>query len=255
MTKPVSAPATGMFAAPVKERSPHVQDMVDAYEAKKDGRPAPEPKAPPPVQPASSNDDRRFTDKPALDPAAVRSLPSNHPALIENRTLFPSTVVTVDENFPDRLLVSGKNNRKLGERILKGKFKGYALYGLSLEERATCPTDCGARGYCYGNGMQMVRRHRIAEPGLFYAFLDDEIRTILADPIEGLMVRLHVLGDFPSVEYVAMWSDLLAENERLAAYGYTHRREKKFGGDEIGDAIAALKHQYPDRFRIRWSGK
>lgn len=192
-------------------------------------------------------DDRRFVDKADLDPQAVRSLPVNHPALIENRTLFPSTVVDVGADFEDRLLVSGKNNRKLGERILKGKFKGYALYGLSLEERATCPTDCSARAFCYGNGMQMARRHRITDLDLFSTFLEDEIRMILADPIEGLMVRLHVLGDFPSVEYVAMWADLLETHERLACYGYTHRR-----GD-IGDAIEALKSRYPGRFRIRWS--
>jgi hypothetical protein len=200
-------------------------------------------------------DDRRFTDKPVLDPAAVRSLPTGHPALVGNRTLFPSTVVDVDESFPDRLLVSGKNNRKLGERITKGKFNGYALYALSLEERATCPADCDARGFCYGNGMQAARRHRVGDLGTFAAFLEAEIRDILADPVGGLMVRLHVLGDFPSVEYVAMWADLLAENDRLAAFGYTHRRERKYGGDEVGDAVAALKGRLPERFRIRWSGR
>lgn len=200
---------------------------------------APQPRA---------NEDRRFTDKASLDPGAVRSLPRNHPALVENRALFPSTVVDVTDTFQDRLLVSGKNNRKLGEAIQKGQFKGYALYGLSLEERATCPTDCDARAYCYGNGMQFARRHRITDMDVFYAFLQDEIRTILADPIGGLMVRLHVLGDFPSVEYVAMWSDLLSDYDRLACYGYTHRH-----GDDIGKAIDALKGAYPDRFRIRWS--
>lgn len=209
-----------------------------------------------PVAPApSAQDDRRFKDKHSLDSAAVRSLPANHPALVENRTLFPSTVVNVDENFEERLLVSGKNNRKLGERIQKGKFKGYALYGLSLEERATCPADCGVRAFCYGNGMQLARRHRIADLDLFNAFLEDEIRTILADPIEGLMIRLHVLGDFPSTDYVAMWADLLDAHENLACYGYTHRRPKKQGGDDVGDAIAEMKIRFDTRFRIRWSGE
>jgi hypothetical protein len=32
---------------------------------------------------------RRFTEKPDLDPSAVRSLPDGHPAMVENRTLFP----------------------------------------------------------------------------------------------------------------------------------------------------------------------
>lgn len=197
--------------------------------------------------------ERRFTDKPELNPQAVWSLPDVHPAMVEGRTLFPSTVVDVTEDFSDRLLVSGENNRKLGKMVTKGRFKGYHLFGLSLEERATCPTDCELRGACYGNGMQMARRHRASNLDLFSLFLEDEIRTTLADPIEGMLVRLHVLGDFPSVEYVAMWADLLADYERLACYGYTRRKTKNWGGDEIGEAIEALKDQYPHRFRIRWS--
>ena len=65
-------------------------------------------------------DDRRFSEKPELNPSAVRSLPKDHAALVGDRTLFPSTVVDVTESFAGRLLVSGKNNRKLGERVLKG---------------------------------------------------------------------------------------------------------------------------------------
>lgn len=197
--------------------------------------------------------DRRFTDKPAVDPSAVRSLPKGHPALLENRTLFPTTVVTVNSGFSDRLLVSGKNNRKLGDRIDKGSFKGYALYGLSLEERATCPASCSARDYCYGNGMQMARRHRIEDMDVFAAVLEREIKSILSEQQEGLMVRLHVLGDFPSAEYVAMWADLLDEHPRLACYGYTHRLPSGAGGDEIGDAIESVKSRHKETFRIRWS--
>lgn len=199
--------------------------------------------------------DRRFTDKFELNPGAVRSLPDGHPAMLEKRTLFPSTVVETDAEFSDSLLVSGKNNRKLGERVEKGAFKGYALYGLSLEERATCPDDCSIRGACYGNGMQMARRHRIDTESYFYGYLESEIEQLLADEQYGLLIRLHVLGDFPSVEYVAFWADMLSAHEKLACYGYTHRRAKSWGGDEIGEAIQNLKDQFPDRFRIRWSGE
>lgn len=191
---------------------------------------------------------RRFTDKPELDPSAVWSLPNNHAALAENRTLFPTTVVTVDESFDDNLLISGENNRKLGKIVAKGKFKNYGLFGLSLEERATCPTDCAARAYCYGNGMQMARRHRIEDLGLFQAILDYEI-TENVEKFGGILVRLHVLGDFPTVEYVAMWGELLDEFPALACYGYTHRSPS----DNIGKAIDGLKKRFPDRFRIRWS--
>src|SRR5581483_2542819 len=51
---------------------------------------------------------RRFTDKPDLNPWAVRGLPANHPAMVENRTLFPSTVVDVTPDMTERLLVSGR---------------------------------------------------------------------------------------------------------------------------------------------------
>jgi hypothetical protein len=194
--------------------------------------------------------ERRFTDKPDLDPEAVWSLDINHAAMRENRTLFPSTVVTVTVSEPERILVSGKNNRKLGGTVEKGKFGAYAIYGLSLEERATCPSDCEMRGACYGNGMQMARRHRIGDPEVFYQRLEAEIKEILSEEF-GLLIRLHVLGDFPNIENVAFWSDMLAEHDALACYGYTH-----WGRDtEIEKAIAAVKEAYPDRFRIRWSGQ
>lgn len=196
--------------------------------------------------------ERRFTDKPDLNPWAVRGLDPSHPAMTENRTLFPSTVVEVTEDMTERLLVSGRNNRKLGETVTKGKFKGYALYGLSLEERATCPEDCAVRDVCYGNGMQMARRHRIGDPDTFFDKLGFEIAELSTEH-EGVLIRLHVLGDFPSVEYVAFWADVLSEYENVAVYGYTARSTVAWGGDEIGDAIQSVKDQYADRFRIRWS--
>jgi hypothetical protein len=196
--------------------------------------------------------ERRFTEKPDLDPVAVRSLPDGHPAMVENRTLFPSTVVEVTANAPDRLLVSGENNIKIGKTVEKGEFNGYGIFMLSLEERATCPTDCAVRGYCYGNGMQMARRHRIGDPDVFFDRLGLEIAELL-DEHEGLLIRLHVLGDFPSVEYVSFWKEVLDEYPNVACFGYTHRATTRWGGDEIGEAIAQVKSAHPKRFRIRWS--
>lgn len=196
--------------------------------------------------------ERRFTDKPELDPSRVWALKPQHPAMIENRTLFPSTVVDVTKTEPERLLISGKENRKLGSHVEKGRFKGYAFYGLSLEERATCPASCDMRAACYGNAMHLARRHRILNEDVFYQRLENEISQ-LAGENDGVLIRLHVLGDFPSVEYVSFWSDILADYPNVACYGYTHRMHLKSDGDEIGQAIAALKSAQPDRFRIRWS--
>lgn len=192
---------------------------------------------------------RRFEDKPETNPSAVRALAPDHPAMRENRSLFPSRVVDVTESAPDRLLVSGENNRKLGDIVAKGRFKGYALYGLSLEERATCPTHCAVRDICYGNSMHMARRHRIVDRDVFYDRLGEEIFDLLAEHEAGVLIRLHVLGDFIDVDYIANWADLLENSEALAVYGYTAHKPES----EIGEAIAAVKERFPDRFRIRWS--
>ena len=192
---------------------------------------------------------RRWTDKPDLRPDAVRGLNPSHPALAENRTLFPSTVVEVTREAPDRLLVSGFNSRKLGGVVAKGRFAGYAMYGLTLEERATCPVSCSVRDVCYGNGMHFARRHRIGDPSVFYSRLEAELAMLSAKHPRGVLVRLHVLGDFPNAEYVGFWAAMLGKHPRLACYGYTHRGPD----DPIGAAVAALKAIFPERFRIRWS--
>lgn len=193
---------------------------------------------------------RRFTDKPDLNPEAVRDLPLDNAAILQGRTLFPSTVIEVTETEPERLLVSGQNNRKLGEIISKGKHKGAALFQLSLEERATCNSDCELFRSCYGNGMQFGRRLRIGDSEVFYDRLSAELGDLLREHGK-IMVRLHVLGDFPSAEYVHFWEEMLDCFEGdLSCFGYTRWRPD----DKIGIAIEAAKIQYPDLFRIRWSG-
>lgn len=191
--------------------------------------------------------ERRFTDKPDLDPAAVMELAADHPAMVGNRTLFPSTVVAVDDNFEDRLLVSDVNSRKLGKTVEKGKFKGYEIYSLTLEERATCPSDCNMRSICYGNSMHLARRHRIDDLAFFATLLEDEIREILDGGAPGILIRLHVLGDFPSVEYVNIWKDILEAHPNVAVFGYTHWNFD----DPIYDAIDALRTKFKFRFAIR----
>lgn len=194
--------------------------------------------------------ERRFTDKPDLAPDEVRALDPAHAAMVGNRTLFPTTVVTVTESEPDRLLVSGFNNRKIGKKVIKGRLAGAAIFMLSLEERATCSPQCEQRGFCYGNGMQLARRHRIGDPEVFFERLEAELREHIGK-YGMILVRLHVLGDFPSAGYVEFWSEMLASYDGLNVYGYTQWRD---GDGDIGDAIEALKKAYPDRFRVRWSG-
>lgn len=153
------------------------------------------------------------------------------------------------------VLVSGHSNVKIGRDVRKGKlFRGYWIYTLSLEERQTCPRTCFHWDNCYGNNMPYAKRVRHG-PELERQ-LDIEIGKLMANRVwsrqanaTGILVRLHALGDFYSVEYVQLWSDLLDRFPKLAVFGYTARRR----GDPIGDTIAAVKIKHGRRFAIRWS--
>ena len=146
------------------------------------------------------------------------------------------------------VLVSGHNNVKVGRDVRKGALRGYWIYTLSLEERATCPATCEHWQTCYGNNMPYAKR---VEHG-------DALTKQLAKEIPGLLnvkgrvgvlIRLHALGDFYSVSYVRFWDRMLKAHPNLSIYGYTARRLD----DPIGYAIARLKARHGARFAIRYS--
>lgn len=188
---------------------------------------------------------RRFTDHAELDPTNVKGLPDDNAAIIEGRTLFPSTVV--DPADSPALLVSGENSRKLGGHVTKGPWAGFPIYQLSLEERATCPRSCRVWNQCYGNGMQMARRHRNTPDLLPY--LRAELLDLQDEFPRGFVVRLHVLGDFYSVEYVEAWEVFLEDFPALHIFGYTAWQR----GTPIGDAVKHITDRNWERFTIRFS--
>jgi hypothetical protein len=173
------------------------------------------------------------------------ALPDRHAAVVEGRTLFPSTVVDADK--APRVLVSGYNNAKIGKRIEKGPWAGFPIFTLTLEERATCPATCELWAECMGNAMHMARRHRHG-PKLVAA-LDRELRQKAAAHADGFSVRLHVLGDFYSVQYVAEWARWMLELPALHVWGYTARLPHT----DIGGLIAEMNRLWPDRWRVRFS--
>lgn len=59
--------------------------------------------------------------------------------------------------------------------------------------------------------------------------------ALLAIDHPNFVVRLHGVGDFYSVEYVALWRMLLARHKGLHVFGYTAR-----SGDAIADALRTL---------------
>jgi hypothetical protein len=87
-----------------------------------------------------------------------RSLAPTHAAVREARTIFPTTVNAVDHPRVKRILKGGENSRKIGKRVTKGRYKGFFIFTLTLEERATCPRTCEVFGACYGNGMPYAQR-------------------------------------------------------------------------------------------------
>lgn len=146
------------------------------------------------------------------------------------------------------VLKPGGNNKKLGSRVTAKRWKGKAMFSLTLVERETCSTTCHHWADCYGNHMPFA--HRFSVEGI-EPILELEISALLAMPKNkaGIVIRLHVLGDFASVAYVAFWRRMLKEHPRLALFGYTGWPT----GSPIGKAVSRLNRAYPDACLIRFS--
>ena len=90
--------------------------------------------------------------------------------------------------------------------------------------------------------------HRFSNPNMD-SILEKEIESLLLKHKEGIVIRLHVLGDFYSVEYVQFWLDMLEKHPKLCIFGYTARK-----GDKIAHALWLLNNLFPERCVIRHSG-
>ena len=188
---------------------------------------------------------RRFGTLPPTGHGVLLS--ALHPAMRGGRTAFPSRVFAPDE-LP-RLLKSGHHSRKIGKQVAKGHRRGWEIYTLTLEERASCPRSCGEWASCYGNNMQAAERVEHG-PDLIEQLGFEVARLALAHP-GGFLVRLHILGDFWSVTYVRFWEQMIQQHPALHLFGFTAREPQS----EIGQAIALLIHDAGwSRFAIRFSG-
>jgi len=186
----------------------------------------------------------RFASRP-LNGRSASLPPFDHPALMTGRTLYPSTVRAGRDRWA---LKRGMNSAKIGDVIVKGRWKGFPVYTLSLEERATCPRSCAHWRSCMGNSMNWADRVQ-AGPDLEWR-LEREIALLDIDHPSGFAVRLHVLGDFYSVEYVELWRTLFERHPALHVWSYSARHDKD---DPIFAALVALMEDHPDRFKIRFS--
>ncbi len=160
-------------------------------------------------------------------------------------TLYQKGIKNPITNKSD-ILKKGSSNAKLGFKVTAKKWTGKRLYSLTLVERETCPTTCHHWNDCYGNNMPFAHRYKNSNIDLF---LEREIESLMQKHKEGIVIRLHVLGDFYSVEYVNFWQEMLIRHPKLCIFGYTARR-----GDNIASAIWFLNKRFSDRCVIRHSG-
>jgi len=170
-----------------------------------------------------------------------------HPAVVESRTIHTKMRREVTDDV--QVLKPASANSKLGKGlavIMKGNWRGFPLFTLTLEERATCPPNCERWRECYGNGMAFAHRFQ-AGPAL-----EDKIRREVAALAalypHGFAIRLHILGDFYSVPYVEMWAGLMENYPMLHVYGYTARNT-----GAIADSLRMVRTRYGSRWWVRIS--
>jgi hypothetical protein len=174
------------------------------------------------------------------------TLPENSQTARDARTMYDGTLRDPDHG---PVLKTGLYSGKLGGRITKGWWKGFPIYTLKLEERATCPTSCQNWLRCYGNNMPFAFRYHHGQ-ALEFALLD-EVKALAEKHSKGFAVRLHDLGDFYSETYAYLWGGLVGRYPQLHVFGYTARLDVK--RDPIARAIASLTWLYWPRFAIRQS--
>ena len=157
-----------------------------------------------------------------------------------------------DLNNYEFKVLKPSTNKKLGKKVLKGKFKDYKFLTLTLVERETCPPDCYHRDDCYGNNMPFAHRMSASDQDLLQKRIYEDIKNLNG---KKALIRLHILGDFFSVSYVMFWDMILKYFSNIAIYGYTANStsSKYETSRNIAHAILKLRIKYKKRFSIRYS--
>lgn len=146
------------------------------------------------------------------------------------------------------MLKPGKQNAKLGNKVTVKMWQGLPMYSLTLEERMSCPDYCAQWDNCYGNNMPFGHRFDHTDP-TFIPLLKDNIQQLLHKHKQGIVIRLHVLGDFFDIDYCLFWVSMLLENPMLKVFGYTHHALTT----DMGQAVNAINKITPTQARIRFS--
>ena len=187
---------------------------------------------------------------------AIMELQKTHKAIVNASTLYSDSKFTIRDvsNYKHRVL-KPSTNIKLGKKVTKGKLKGMKMYTLTLIERETCTDECEHYNDCFGNNMPFAHRFSVNEA--FMLRLESDIQeTARLNPL-GFLVRLHILGDFESVEYVEFWNRMLYTYPNLHIYGYSrnHITSKYKHISAIGYKLIRVRTTHKERFAIRFSNK
>jgi hypothetical protein len=180
-------------------------------------------------------------------------LRKSHPAIRQSRPRHAKRLVTAETS--PRLFVQGKESRKIGQRVTKGRWAGMPLYTLTLAERITCPHSCLNWTSCYGNNLNWPRRH-ILDRDLIER-MRWELTALNARHSNGFVIRLHVLGDFGSdadvelaAEYAWAWLSWLERFDALRVFGFTAWAPDT----SVGRIVDQANKNFADRWRVRFSG-
>lgn len=191
---------------------------------------------------AAIRDRRRFTETVAPTGTANRLVPAT-----ADRSVFPQAVKEWTPELGECVLKDGAHNSKIGGDVSVGALAGAKIFTLSFEERVTCPRDCRHWRDCYGNSMHRARRWTYSKD--LEKIIDLEVRALCAIH-EKVLIRLHVLGDFPNFDYLKLWAGLLDDLDNLHVFGFTAWKTDT----RIGAGIARLRKAYGVRFAVRTSG-
>jgi len=183
-------------------------------------------------------------------------LDKKHKAIVNASTLYSASKFTIRDvtNYAPRVLKLS-TNIKLGKVVKKGKHKGKRILTLTLIERETCTNECEHYTTCYGNNMPFAHRFEVNEA--FMVRLESDIEYYVKKYPEGILIRLHVLGDFESIQYIEFWNRMLHTYSNIAIYGYTrnHITSKYEHIRALGYKTIAVRNIHKDRFAIRFSNK
>lgn len=119
-------------------------------------------------------------------------------------------------DVPEHISLLKRGNDKTGDNTSTDLWKDYKILSLTLEERVTCPNTCIHWEDCYGNNM--FRSVRYSTNGLIDRLHKDIAKL---NPKKKYAIRLHILGDFWSVEYVNFWRYVLETYPNINIFGFT----------------------------------